>query len=94
MALDKTSGKEIWKALDESVGNGSPIVIGSGGKRQLIAWTGESVTSLDPATGKTYWRIPQVTSNNDAVATPVFYKNLLLVGGLTLKLDDDKQEIG
>jgi hypothetical protein len=26
--------------------------------------------------------------------TPVFYKNLMLVGGLMLKLDDDKQEIG
>lgn len=30
IALDKSSGKEIWKALDESVSNSSPIVITAG----------------------------------------------------------------
>jgi hypothetical protein len=48
LALNKHAGHEVWKALDESVGNGSPIVITAGGKRQLIVWTQESVTSLDP----------------------------------------------
>jgi outer membrane protein assembly factor BamB len=90
MALDKTSGKEIWKALNESISNSSPIIIAAGGTRQLIVWTGESVTSLDPATGHTYWRERLVTSNNDAIATPVFSKNLLLIGGLMFKLDPEK----
>jgi outer membrane protein assembly factor BamB len=89
VALDKNSGKEIWKALDESASNSSPIVIAAGGKRQLIVWTGESVTSLDPATGKPYWREAIVTSNNDAVSSPVFHRDLLLVGGLMLRLGAD-----
>jgi len=90
LALDKDSGKEVWRALNESVTNSSPIVVTAGGKRQLIVWTQESVTSLDPATGKAYWRERMLTSNNDAVATPVFHKDLLLVSGLMLKLDAGK----
>ncbi len=87
IALDKKSGKEVWKALDESVSNSSPLVIVAGGKRQLIVWTGESVTSLNPATGETYWREPMVTSNNDAIPTPVVQKNRLLIGGLMMELN-------
>jgi outer membrane protein assembly factor BamB len=87
VALDKRSGQEAWKALDESVTNSSPIIVTAGGKRQLIVWTGESVTSLDPAMGKAYWRERLVTSNNDAIATPVWNEPLLLIGGLMLKLD-------
>ncbi len=89
IALEKSSGKEVWRALDESVSNSSPIVINAGGKRQLIVWTGESVTSLAPATGEVYWRERLVTSNNDAIATPVSEKNLLLLSGLMLELRVD-----
>src|SRR5262249_24724648 len=53
IALNKDTGKEVWKALDQSVSNSSPILITAGGKRQLIAWTCDSVSSLDPGTGKT-----------------------------------------
>lgn len=87
IALDKRRGKEIWKALDEPVSNSSPLVIVAGGKRQLIVWTDASVTSLNPATGETWWREPMVTSNNDAIPTPVVQKNRLLISGLMLELD-------
>jgi len=89
LALDKLTGKEIWKALDDPVSNSSPIAITSGGRRQLIVWTDTSLTSLDPANGHTYWREHMVTSNNDSVATPVFWGNRLLVSGLMLELGGD-----
>lgn len=56
LALDKKTGKEVWKALDEIASNSSPLVIVAGGQRQLIVWTDNSVTSLNPATGEVYWR--------------------------------------
>jgi outer membrane protein assembly factor BamB len=90
IALNKDTGKEVWKALDETWTYSSLIVISSGGKRQLIVWTQESVTSLDPATGKTYWRQRLFTSNEYAVSTPVFHEDRLLVGGLMFQLDLDK----
>jgi outer membrane protein assembly factor BamB len=90
VALNKDTGAEAWKALDESLTFSSPIVIASGGKRQLIVWTQESVTALDPASGKTYWRQPLATSSEYAVSTPVFHNGRLLIGGLMLELDADK----
>lgn len=90
IALDKTTGKEVWSALEERATNCSPLVITAGGKRQLIVWTTDSVTSLDPITGKTYWRERLVTIVDNAVSTPICLGDLLLIGGLMLKLDADK----
>ena len=89
LALDKQTGKEVWKALDDPVSNSSPIIINAGGRRQLIVWSDSSLASLDPANGRVYWREPMVTSNNDSVATPVFHRNRLLVSGLMLDLSAD-----
>jgi outer membrane protein assembly factor BamB len=51
VAFDKNSGKEVWKSLDESAAHSSPVIITAGGARQLIVWTLQAVTGLDPATG-------------------------------------------
>ncbi|MCI0637768.1 MAG: PQQ-binding-like beta-propeller repeat protein [Gemmataceae bacterium] len=90
VAFHKDTGKEVWKALDETLTFSSPIMITSGGKRQLIVWTQASVTSLDPATGKTYWRQRLFTTADYAVSTPVFHKDRLLIGGLMFQLDADR----
>lgn len=90
VALDRNSGKEKWKALDDSFTYSSPIIITAGGRKQLIVWTQEAVTSLDPATGKTWWRERLQTPGDMAVSTPVFSNHRLLIGGLMFKLDADK----
>jgi outer membrane protein assembly factor BamB len=90
IALHKDTGKEAWRALEESLTFSSPIVIFSGGKRQLIVWTQESVTSLDPAAGTVYWRQRLVTSGDYAVSTPVYHKGRLLIGGLMFQMDGEQ----
>jgi len=90
VALNRHTGREVWKALNETVSNSSPVIIQAGGTRQLIMWTGDSVTSLDPATGAVFWREPLTTSNNDGNATPVCVGDGLLVSGLMFKLAADK----
>jgi outer membrane protein assembly factor BamB len=90
VALHKETGNEVWKALDETLTFSSPIVVSSGGKKQLIVWTQESVTSLDPATGTVFWRQRLFTSSDYAVSTPVFHNHRLLIGGLMFQLDPDK----
>jgi outer membrane protein assembly factor BamB len=55
----------------------------------LIVWTPKAVTSLNPATGETWWREALVTPEYDAVATPVFQGDRLLISGLMFKLDRD-----
>jgi outer membrane protein assembly factor BamB len=90
VAFDKSSGAETWRALDDSFTYSSPIVITAGGQRQLIVWTQEAVTSLNPATGRTWWRELTRTSGDMAVSTPVFSNPHLLIGGLMFNLDADK----
>src|SRR5205085_6316544 len=58
VALDKDTGKELWRALTvEEVGYAPPMIFEAGGKRQLIVWHTEAINSLDPATGKVYWSV-------------------------------------
>ena len=90
VAFDTKSGREIWRSLNETAGQASPIIIKAGGRRQLIVWTTQSVSSLDPATGKLFWREGFAAGNSSAVPTPVFSNNRLLVSGLMLKLDEKK----
>jgi outer membrane protein assembly factor BamB len=59
VALNKDTGKEVWRALtSEEVGYSPPMIYEAGGKRQLIIWLSEALYSLDPATGQVYWKIP------------------------------------
>src|SRR3989449_7947994 len=90
VAFDRKSGKEIWRSLNETAGQASPIIIKAGGRRQLIIWTTQSISSLDPAAGQLFWREVFAAGNSSAVATPVFSNNRLLVSGLMLKLDEKK----
>jgi outer membrane protein assembly factor BamB len=87
VAFDKHSGREVWRALEDRRTYSSPVVISAGGKRQLIIWTPAAVTSLDPATGRTWWRERLETQLDHVVATPVFQENLLLVSGLMFQLN-------
>jgi outer membrane protein assembly factor BamB len=90
VAFNRKSGKEIWRSLNETAGHASPMIVKAGGRRQLIVWTTQSVSSLDPATGQLFWRELFSAGSSGAVATPVFSGNQLLVSGLMLKLDDKK----
>ena len=89
LALDKQTGKEVWKALDDPVSNSSPIIINVHGRRQLIVWSDSSVSSLAPADGHIYWREPMTTSINVSAATPVFQGNRLLISGLMLDVSSN-----
>jgi outer membrane protein assembly factor BamB len=73
VALDKTTGKEQWKALDDRASYAAPIIVRQAGQRVLICWTGDSISALDPADGKLHWRLPFKPSKMVLnVATPVF----------------------
>jgi outer membrane protein assembly factor BamB len=90
IAFDRSTGREVWKALDDSFTYSSPIVCTAGGQRQLIIWSQEAVTSLNPATGRIWWRERMHTPGDQAVSTPVYGDDRLLVGGLMFQLDTRK----
>jgi len=95
VALDKKTGEERWRALNDRASYSPPILIHQAGKRVLVCWTGDRVAGLDPATGKLYWEYPfparQVVIG---IATPIVQKDLLFVtnfyeGSLMLRLKPD-----
>jgi outer membrane protein assembly factor BamB len=93
VALDRDTGREVWRALDEATTWSSPIVIDAGGVRQLIVWTQQSVSSLNPANGKLYWREATSTGGSPGtagVSTPVFQNCYLLVSGWMFQLEKDR----
>lgn len=90
IALELSTGREIWRSLSESATWSSPIIVSAGGTRQLIVWMRESVSSLNPTNGAVYWREPTVSGGSpgfSAVSTPVIQGNQLLVSGLMMHLD-------
>ena len=48
VALNKNSGTEVWRALDDQWTYSSPLVIHAGGQPRLIVWTREAVNVPRP----------------------------------------------
>jgi outer membrane protein assembly factor BamB len=93
VALDKDTGKEVWRAVTAAEpGYSSPIILEAAGKRQLIVLEPEAVNSLDPQSGQLYWSVPFTARSGLTVATPRKLGDLLFVtsfynGAMMLRLD-------
>jgi outer membrane protein assembly factor BamB len=91
IAIDKDSGKTAWRAITDYAAMSSPIVVSAAGKRQVIVWSQQAVTSIDAATGDVCWREETRPENqSSAVSTPVAKANRVLIGALMMKLDETK----
>ena len=56
LALDKETGREIWRSLEAGEpGYSAPVIFEFGGARQLIIWNPKGLYGLDPETGQAYW---------------------------------------
>lgn len=97
-ALDKTTGQEIWRALDAAVsepGYSHPILIEAGGARQLIVWHAGALASLAPDNGEIYWEQPFKIRMNTPIATPAWAEPHIMVsaffsGARLYRLDAEK----
>ncbi|MGH9363625.1 MAG: PQQ-binding-like beta-propeller repeat protein, partial [Thermoanaerobaculia bacterium] len=82
MALDRRTGKERWRALDERPGYSSPVSARIGGREEIVVWTADAASGLDPASGCVLWRAPFRTSEYDvAIISPFVEGGQLFVSG-------------
>ena len=83
MAFDKHTGDEVWRALETrtEMGYNQPLIIESGGARQLIIWHPRGLSSLDPETGEVYWEEPFEGRANMTVADAVHAGDHLFISG-------------
>lgn len=86
VALNKKTGKEVWRALtSKEPGYAPPVFVNHGGQDQLIVAHGEAINSLDPLTGAVNWTVPFVPSYGMAIMTPRLSGDYLVMGGQTKK---------
>jgi outer membrane protein assembly factor BamB len=77
-AFDKATGKTLWTTpRTESVGWGTPIVVASGGRDELIVHSQRRVAAYDPESGKELWTVKGNTF--EVIPTPVVAHNMIFV---------------
>ena len=97
VALDKKSGKEIWRSLSaRSQGYCPPTMITLAGKKQLVIWHPESINGLDPVTGKLKWSVPLEPDYDMSIAAPRLIEDKLFASGIgqvgvLLQLDPNQE---
>ena len=92
VALDKLTGKEVWRSLAYDSGDfgyANPVIHTLNGARTLIIWHPKALNGLDPATGTKLWSVPmkikaaltapQVRVQGDLVFTTTFYEGSQMV---------------
>jgi outer membrane protein assembly factor BamB len=82
VALDKKTGRELWRSQSQTEqGYVPPSIIKTGDTRQLIVAGPSALRALDPDTGSRLWTTPYEASNGAIIMTPVRVKDYLYVGG-------------
>lgn len=78
LALDKRTGKELWRVeRDEASSWSPPFVVTHEGRKQLIVSASNKVCSYDPATGNIIWECAGLGSN--VIPAPVTANGLVYV---------------
>lgn len=78
IALDKRTGKQVWKTPRKvEVSWATPILINTGKRTELVTSGNQSIVSYDPLTGKELWRSKGVESN--AIPSPVAARDMVFV---------------
>jgi len=58
VALDRNTGKEIWKTASDKCAFASPQTITIAGVRQVLCYTWDGLVAIEPKDGKEFWRFP------------------------------------
>lgn len=76
VALNKKTGKELWRAeRDEPTSWSTPLIVEAGGKAQVIVSATNFIRAYDLKTGDEIWRCKGMTRNT--IPTPVAGRGLL-----------------
>lgn len=71
VAYHTKTGRLAWKCGDDTAGYSSPALLTVGGRRQIVAFTGQSLIGLEPKTGAQLWRYEYTTDFDCNIATPL-----------------------
>ena len=79
VALEKTSGSEVWKSQSDEAGYSSAVVAVVDGVRHYVAFTGEAAVGILAKNGELLWRYQAVSNSTANVATPIVDGNFVFL---------------
>ena len=78
VALDRATGKEVWRASRKvQLSWATPVLVRAAGRDELVTAGNELVIAYDPATGAELWRVKGLDSN--AVPSPVVAGDIVVL---------------
>lgn len=83
VCLDKDTGKELWRSKADSLGMvwGTPAVVESEGKSEIVIGAPYEVWGLNPANGKLRWFCPATEDDQYSSSVVVVGNTIYAVGG-------------
>src|SRR5262249_49943079 len=81
LALDRQTGREVWRSLPDPAGYATPILIDGALGKELVCWTPTHVRSVEARTGRHLWSVPFEVTYGTSIAMPIFQEGLVLVSG-------------
>ena len=86
VALDKETGKEIWRSSTApEQGYSPPTIIEVDGKQQLLLLRPNAFSAVDPETGREIWTVPYDATSGSVIMSPVRSEQFIYVGGYSNK---------
>jgi len=98
IALDKSTGNEIWRNLEDEAGYSAPLLIKQAGREVLVVWTAANIAGMNPGNGEVFWKHEVKPRNMPInIVTPVHYDNYIFCssfydGSILIELEPDKLE--
>lgn len=79
MAVEKDTGKQVWKSGDGDAGYSTPLPVPRDGKTEIWFANGEAYLSVAPETGKEIWRIKWLTQYGVNTSDPIPYAGKVFI---------------
>jgi outer membrane protein assembly factor BamB len=95
-ALDKASGRIVWKSGGGPTGYASPVAYSAGGLSGVAIFAGKGLVAVNPTNGSKQWEYPWDTSYDVNAADPIFAGDTVFIssnygkGGALIRLAGGK----
>jgi outer membrane protein assembly factor BamB len=80
MAVDKGTGKDVWKSGQGDAGYNTPLPVMRGDRTEMWFSNGGACLSVEPETGKEIWRMKWLTEYGVNAADLIPYEDKVFVG--------------
>ncbi|MCS6861462.1 MAG: PQQ-like beta-propeller repeat protein [Abditibacteriales bacterium] len=99
VALDKNSGKLVWKSGAGTAGYASPVAFNVGNQRGVAIFSAQALIAVNPTNGRVLWQHPWYTSYDVNAADPIFAGEYVFIssnynrGGALLKISGGRPQV-